>query len=97
MQLLADEPLEGLGAIGSHIRVVKAEDIDLRKRSDRVGSQQVVFDVARDAASEIGDPAASLQRVDRPDERMLPFVTTPISLEQMHGDARFGPLGGELS
>ena len=93
VQCLADEPFECLSAIGSDIRVVKAKDIDLRKRSDRVGSEQMVFDVARDAAPEIGEPAASLQRVDRPDERMLSFVAPPISLEHVHGNARFGPLG----
>ncbi len=97
VQCLSDELLERFSAIGSHARVVKAQDIDLRKRSDRVGSEQVVFDVARDAASEIWDPAASLQRVDRPDERMLAFVAPPISLKHVHGDARFGPLRGELS
>ena len=40
---------------------------------------------------------ASLQRVNRPHQRVLPLAASAISLEQMQGDAGFGSLGRERS
>ena len=44
MQLLAHEAIERLDAIGPHLRVVKTEHVDLRKRADLLGRHQVILD-----------------------------------------------------